>query len=203
MSIDAKRNGMPDPPLRAHPKNEGIPLASADGQARADGAGVRLKAGTDITNQIAWYDANDVLVGYISVNASNVLVISGVGGTTTGQTGIPFTFAQATFGGSVQFTQLGVTLANGANNNVNLGTAPYNNNLISGPTGAFNITGIAGGVDGAFMFLTNGTVQVMTLSNNNGGSSAGNKILTGTGADLVTNHAILVYDITNTVWRVY
>lgn len=201
MSLDARRNGMPVPQVPAHPKNEGLPRTSADGQSRTDGAGLRLRVGSDVTNQIVWYDANDVARAWIYVNTSNQLIISGDAASTI-SAAIALT---ATTLNVIAFRtqKKDKTLANGANNDVDFGAPANCNNLIIGPTGAFNITGIANGADGQIIFLANTTSQVMTLRDNNAGSAAGNKILTGTGADLVTNHAILLYDITNTVWRVY
>lgn len=77
-----------------------------------------------------------------------------------------------------------VALVNGANNNL---TGIVNSNLvfINGPSATFSITGVSGGTDGAIVTLYNTTAYAMTISNNSGSSSAGNKIVTGTGADVV------------------
>lgn len=201
MSIDARRAGMPLEQIPVRPQEQGVPRVSADSQTRSDGSGLRLQVGTGVTNQISWYDG-DTLVAFIIVSASPyVMLISGVGATINIAEAL--TVNSITLAGGLKATQLGVVMVNGANNNFNLGTPPYVNNLVTGPTGAFNITGIANGVDGAIVFIDNGTNQVMTITNNSGASSAGNKILTGTGADVPKNHVILKYDPTNLVWRMY
>jgi hypothetical protein len=61
---------------------------------------------------------------------------------------------------------------------------PFEANIteIYGPTGAFGVTGLINGKPGDIRILFNTTAQVMTLLNNDEGSTAGNKIITGTGA---------------------
>ena len=80
-----------------------------------------------------------------------------------------------------------------------------------GPTEVFNITGItvyyASGLDlrtsgNPILYLINTTSQVMTITNNSSSSSAINRILTGTGSDLVANHVTLMWDNQTTMWRV-
>ena len=87
---------------------------------------------------------------------------------------------------------------NGANNNVSLASASFIR--IGGPTGAFSITGMSGGLDGRVLVLFNSTTYNMTIVNDNGSSSlAENRILTGTGADIVTvgrGAVTLIYSIT-------
>ena len=56
---------------------------------------------------------------------------------------------------------------------------------ITGPTGAFTITGLAGGYSGRLVTIYNPTSQVMTIGNNRT-STAANQIITLTGADIVT-----------------
>lgn len=75
------------------------------------------------------------------------------------------------------------TLANGANNNVAL---PSNaGTLVSNaPSGVYNITGIAGGVDGRIITIINYTTFTMTLTHNSGSSSVGNKIFCPGATDL-------------------
>ena len=97
-----------------------------------------------------------------------------------------------------------ITLSNGTNNNMALGNESFAK--ISGPSAAFTITGIANGTDGKILRILNTTSQNMTISNNNASSTAGNRIITGTGADITlkgTNtSAMLVYDLVNTQWVV-
>jgi hypothetical protein len=103
-----------------------------------------------------------------------------------------------------------ITLANGANNDVAIG----NNSIfptvlrITGPSGAFNITGFASPSSGRILIVLNNTTQVMTLSNQNAGSQVANRIGTGNGADIAVgshgsaSNALLVYDDTASLWRV-
>ena len=85
--------------------------------------------------------------------------------------------------GGLSIRDQSITLANGANNNVAL---PSNAGTLytAGPTGAYNITGIAGGVSGRKLTLVNYTTQTMTINHNSGSSSAGNRIQIGGSADL-------------------
>lgn len=85
--------------------------------------------------------------------------------------------------GGLSIRDQSITVVNGANNNVAL---PSNAGTLytNGPTGAYNISGIAGGVSGRKITLMNYTTQTMTLNHNSGSSSAGNKILIGGSADL-------------------
>jgi len=95
-----------------------------------------------------------------------------------------------------------ITLANGANNNL----AATNKSWLrlSGPTGAFSISGFSGGIQGQVLYVFNTTSQQMTLKNATG-SSAGNQISTLTGADVVlragTSFATFIYDTASTSWN--
>jgi hypothetical protein len=87
------------------------------------------------------------------------------------------------------------TIANGRNNNLVL----PNRSIVrlSGPTGAFSITGIDNGTPGRVLVLYNATSQNMTLSNESAFSDAENRIVTLTGSDLATTGTgarILFYD---------
>lgn len=97
-----------------------------------------------------------------------------------------------------------LALANGANNNIDPGNNEYLR--ITGPTGAFNITGFTGGYDGRRLEIYNTTSQTMTITND-ATSTAANRILTLTGADIVLratapSFATLVYDGTGSRWIV-
>jgi hypothetical protein len=96
-----------------------------------------------------------------------------------------------------------ITLVNGANNNVAIGG--YSDIRIAGPTAAFNITGLAAGVNGKVVTLLNTTTSSFTVSNLNGSSTAANQIVTGTGADLAvagSDSVSLIYDSTSSHWVV-
>jgi hypothetical protein len=93
-----------------------------------------------------------------------------------------------------------MTLANGANANVTLPTTSLV--FISGPSGAFSISGIASPTNGMRLRLINLTGQAMTITHE-ATSTAANRITCLTGADLVTtgNGAVdLDYDSTTTRW---
>ena len=69
-------------------------------------------------------------------------------------------------------------------------------------SGAFSISGITGGANGRFLILYNASGQNMTLTND-ATSTAGNRILTCTGADSTSTGnsvAMLVYSSTDLRW---
>ncbi len=95
------------------------------------------------------------------------------------------------------------TAINGSNNNINIGGESFIR--ITGPTAAFSITGIAGGVDGKVVILYNATTYNMTVANENINSTATNKITTLTGSGVVTTGVgaiTLIYDSTASRWIV-
>ena len=76
---------------------------------------------------------------------------------------------------------------------------------IEGPTGAFTFTGIVKGTDGEIRTLFNSTAQNMTISNQSASSSAENRIITNTGADIVTTGSgvvTLIYSVEDSRWVV-
>lgn len=92
-----------------------------------------------------------------------------------------------------------IELANGATNNM-VCNGRYVR--IVGPTGVFNISGIAGGVDGQVITLINTVAFAMTITND-ATSATGNRILTLTGADFTTTtagSATLVYSAAAGYW---
>jgi len=108
-------------------------------------------------------------------------------------------------GGLAFLRKNNTSLANGNNAAVSISTNLYVK--VSGPTGAFAVCGIAGGSDGRYIILQNSTGQTMTLSNDSGvDPTAGNRILTGTGADVsLANNpgcATLIYDSAASRWVV-
>jgi hypothetical protein len=65
-------------------------------------------------------------------------------------------------------------------------------------------SGFANGKSGKFLYLHNTSAVTHVILNNNVGSSVGNRIITGTGADfqlLAGTACMLQYDSTNQVWR--
>lgn len=132
--------------------------------------------------------------------------LSGVGATNFVVTNLTATGTQS-LGGIVQFPQsTSSALANGNNAAVALGSTSYLK-LLSGPTGAFSVNGIAGGATGRLLWLQNGTGQTMTIANDSGvDPTAANRIYTGRGADLVVTNGNLIvqliYDSNASRWVV-
>lgn len=92
------------------------------------------------------------------------------------------------------------TAANGANNDIDIGEQKYTR--ISGPTLAYNITGVANTANAKMVTLFNTTAQDMTLTNQ-ATSDDTQQILTLTGADVTltgTSLARLQYDATSKKW---
>lgn len=87
--------------------------------------------------------------------------------------------------GTVRYRRSVVTLANGTNNNVSAMTTSFVS--ISGPTGVFTVTGIVAGEDGQMVTLYNPTGNAMTIANDSASSTAANRILTTTFADITTS----------------
>lgn len=105
-----------------------------------------------------------------------------------------------------------LTLANGANDNVAAGYDTYMQ--VSGPTAAFSITGIvpvrgAGntaqrGAIGRWLVLRNPTAYTMTIAHQSGSSSAANRIITSTAADVelaAGTTAMLIYNAAAARWH--
>lgn len=106
-----------------------------------------------------------------------------------------------TFSGPLIMPKVTLTLANGANTDLAI---PAGGNIfyVSGPSGAFNITGFAGGVDGRIIEIINLVAQNMTFTHQ-ATSAAGNQITTLTGSDVATTAAgygKLYYDGTTSKW---
>lgn len=100
-------------------------------------------------------------------------------------------------------TPLGsATLANGLNSNIATPTTSFVR--LTGPTGAFSVGGFTGGVDGYNLTIYNATAQAMTIVNEDASSTAGNRIKTLTGGNVVlragTSAARLIYDATDFRW---
>lgn len=94
------------------------------------------------------------------------------------------------------------TASNGANNNITLPNKSFIR--VTGPTGAFSITGITkpANPDGRVVILYNTTSQNMTITND-ATSTAANRILTNTGSDVATTGTgivSLMYSVTDARW---
>lgn len=108
-------------------------------------------------------------------------------------------------------------VANGANNNLKIPSNTFFR--ISSPTGAFSITGVLTGdslydstpalvyaaLDGQQVTLFNSTTYAMTIANQSASSDAPNRIITNTGADIVTTGSgavTLIYSRADARWVV-
>lgn len=90
-----------------------------------------------------------------------------------------------------------IAAVNGVNNNLSLASASFI--LIKTPTANFSITGMSGGLDGRVLVLFNSTGHNMTIVNESPSSTDINRVITGTGADIVTvaqGAVTLIYSIT-------
>lgn len=143
--------------------------------------------------------ATPLNLGY---NGSDVVQIintgMGVGGAVTPA-------ATLDVNGTVAFRTGSVALANGLNSNI--ATPAFAHVRITGPTGAFSVGGLTGGVDGRIVRLYNTVSQTMTIVNEDASSTAGNRITTLTGANIVLrvtarSYVSLRYDATESRWIV-
>ncbi len=108
--------------------------------------------------------------------------------------------------GDLALREGALTLANGANNNVVTANNPFPAGKsfyrITGPTAAFNITGLTGGQDGRIIVLYNATAFNMTLTHNST-STLSNRIYCGNSTDLTVNgfgSITLVYNASDNRW---
>lgn len=74
---------------------------------------------------------------------------------------------------SIQSNVTSVTLANGANNDVAIGSGTYFR--VAGPTQGFSLSGMTGGADGRMVTIENGIAKAMLIATNTG-SAAANQI---------------------------
>ncbi len=103
-----------------------------------------------------------------------------------------------------RFEQVILTLANGRNDDVVIGSdALFVFARITGPTAAFGVSGIAAPTSSQVVILHNSTSYDMTVYNESTNSGASNRIRTTTTADLLTagrGNITLTYDATATRW---
>lgn len=102
---------------------------------------------------------------------------------------------------NLQTERLDVAVVNGANANVSIGDVSFVK--LTGPTGAFSISGFTGGANGRRLTVYNSVAFAWTITNN-ATSTAANRILTLTGGDVVLaarqSAATFVYDSTQSLW---
>jgi hypothetical protein len=165
-----------------------------------------LKIGTATTQKLGFFNATPVVQPLATAGLLTSLQNLGLiaSGTFSGDITTTGTVNTGGLIGAVQT----VTMANGANSNfsINAGTTTVR---ITGPTGAFSISGFAsvgGNVDGRIIHVISTVSQTLTITND-ATSTAANRLLTGTLADIgctATEPAAFtaVYDGTTTRWRV-
>jgi len=117
----------------------------------------------------------------------------------------------------IVFDPLRIPVVNGANDNLKIPAATFLR--ISAPTSTFSITGILTGnavkdsagvlafsaLDGQQVVLYNATANAMTIANQSASSTAPNRIITNTGADIVTTGSgvvSLIYSRADARWIV-
>lgn len=103
--------------------------------------------------------------------------------------------------GSLALRQASVSIVNGANNDLNVGTTA--NVRLTGGGASAALNSIQGGVDGRVLLLINETGSNIAV-NNNGGGTAANQILTRTGAAVTLgalSALLLKYDTVASRWR--
>ena len=173
----------------------GFQLHAGGGNVALDSTGLHLVAGGGAANSIIWKDADGNRKAQVLVNAAGVfgiLLSAGASALISGP---------LTLGDKLNYDPNDVTLANGTNVDVPF-IGVYNR--INGPTGGFSLHGIVAGSDGDVKWIENPTGQAMTIKNSsNTETTAGNRILTGTGADLTNvTGASLIYDGDASRWFV-
>lgn len=101
----------------------------------------------------------------------------------------------------LRMSKKALTLANGANSNIAIGTASFVR--ITGPSAGFSVSGFAGGAEGRILVINNAVAQIMTITND-ATSTAANRILTQTGADVALragrSSAVFIYDAVDARW---
>jgi hypothetical protein len=162
------------------------------------------KYGVDIQSTGTWNGATAINTG-MDVNVSGGATnYSGIfqGGNVGDNTASPATYLDDASDVSMRYSNY--TASNGNNNDIAIGTSSFLR--ITGPSAAFEITGVAGGVDGKYLVLYNSTSQPITIGNENANSTAANRIwtLNSTG-DLVFNSKCaikMIYSTADSRWIV-
>lgn len=110
---------------------------------------------------------------------------------------------QSTVSGDVAFPQYSLSSLGGTNNYaIPIGTNVYIR--VSGPTAAFIISGIAGGRDGRWIRLLNGSGYTMTLAQNTIDPTAANRLVCNVSGDIPFGDGEtvdLTWDTTVSKWR--
>lgn len=198
---------------------------SAVGMAIGDGAAKRLFisqfSGFGGSLEAWWFDANrrssDGVFGDTSATHSRFQILSGPAAgsfkfftTNTNNTNagglVPVLWIDGSNAlittGNLQTQRTAVTLVNGVNNDIGIGSAGYV--CFTGPTAAFSVSGFTPVFDGRRLMITSEVAFAMTITND-AGSIAANRIYTGLGADqtgaaTVGNTKEFIYNATLSRW---
>ncbi len=162
------------------------------------------KYGAEVLSTGTWNGATATNVG-LHVNATGGTTnYSGIfeGGNVGVNTVTPATYVDVSGDLATRYSTF--TAANGANNNIVIGTSSFVR--ITGPSAAYSVTGITGGVDGKILVIYNSTAQTFTLSNEGLTSTAANRVtsLSSLG-DIVINGkgaVKLIYSAADSRWLV-
>ena len=90
--------------------------------------------------------------------------------------------------GDLILRSAGITLPNGNSIAVDVESNPFSNFRISGPTDNFSIGGITSSPDGKLLSFFNNSGQIMTILHENTAALPTDRILTGTGNNIIIPH---------------
>jgi hypothetical protein len=144
------------------------------------------------TNPGAWSSGGSVKVGNISP-VNGMLAVDHLN--------IPRSYANGWLA-LCNVPPIVVTLANGANENINIGSPPGGFIITVSPTSSFSIGGFQNGVAGAMVYLINASGQQMTINNQDTGSSSGNRIEVPAGSNAVlrSGNSVAIFLFAGTYW---
>lgn len=81
-----------------------------------------------------------------------------------------------------------ITLPNGSSLAVDVESNPFSNFRITGPTASFSIGGISASPDGKLLSFFNNSGQLMTILHEYATAQPTNRIMTGTGNNIIIPH---------------
>ena len=103
----------------------------------------------------------------------------------------------------VNYARITLALSNGLNSNISIGTANFAR--AGGPTGAYSVGGFTNGIDGKVLVFINIVGQTLTIVNEDGSSTAANRIATLTGGNVTLragaqSSATFIYSGSDSRW---
>jgi len=200
-------NVLTNPPvglyLASQTASNAYAIQSAGGQSYHVG---NLRLGSTTAPTVA-LDVTGAALISTTLGVTGTTTLAGCDATSIGATTPGTLVATSSKANSTSMPVAGLSLSNGANSNVAL---PATGHIyITGPTAAFNITGIvapaAGIADGYMLYVYNSTAYNLTWTHN-ATSTAANQIFSTTGADVAGTGAsatILVYSATLSRWIIF